>query len=262
MPSLGETLSTLVAEGDDFCIEAPEDWAQGRTLFGGMTAALSYTALTRALGDLGPLRSAQFTFVGPASGRLNFRSTLLRRGRSSAIVGVDCSNGEGPAARSTFVFGGARESEIVHDFTPVMHVPTPDECEPFHKTGKPPTGFHANFEFRLAAGSRLFTQASKPEFAVWVRLREPDAVDPVAALLALADALPCAAMTAFSKPAAISTITWSTDFHAPLNIGSGWHLIWSSSESAADGYSLQDMRIYDAQLKPMLSSRQVVAVFI
>jgi acyl-CoA thioesterase len=267
MSTLATTLSNLTKQDGDYIIEAPQEWAQGRTLFGGMTAALSYTAILRDHVDLGPLRSAQFTFVGPASGQLRFQSRLLRRGRSAAFIGAECWNAESLAAQSTFVFAESRESEVLHDYTPPMNVPPPEDCSRFHQTDKPLTGFLDKFEFRFAGGSRLLSRTGRPEFSVWVRLRDPNDVDPVAALLALADALPCAAMSAFSKPAAISTVTWAVDFHGrpaetpPIDAG-GWHLVWSSSESAADGYSLQNMRVYDRAGTPLISSRQLVSIFI
>lgn len=166
MPSLHQTLSSLVQDGDDYVFQAPEEWAQGRTLYGGITAALCYTVVQRAHGDLGPLRSAQFTFVGPAAGQLRLRPTLLRRGRSSAIVGTESWTGEGAATRATFVFGGARDSAVVHDFAPRMDGAPPEQCEPFHKTTKTLKGFLGRFEFRLAAGARLFDPEVRPEFAV------------------------------------------------------------------------------------------------
>jgi acyl-CoA thioesterase len=201
---------------------------------------------------------------------LAFRPALLRRGRSSAILGVDCWNEEGLAARSTFSFAEPRESAITHDYSPRMDVPAPEACEPFHRTSKPLKGFLGQFEFRLAAGSRLFEPAdegSRPEFAVWVRFREGAGEDRVTALLAMADALPCAAMAHFPKPAPISTLSWSADFHQPLAdsdaaAGSDWHLVWSSSERAADGYSIQNMRVFNADGVPLLSARQVVAIFV
>jgi acyl-CoA thioesterase len=261
MTSLQESIARLTPDGDDYCIEAPELWAQGRTLFGGMTAALSHAAILRAFGDLGPLRNAQLTFVGPAFGHLAFRPQLLRRGRSSAIVSVDCWNEEGLAARSTFSFAGPRESMVAHDHSPRMDVLPPDACEQLHRSDKPLKGFLARFELRFAAGSRLFTSEGLPEFAVWIRLREGGGEEPVTALLALADALPCAAMTYFSKLAPVSTMAWSVDFHCPLAESGGWHLLWSSSEAAADGYSIQNMRLFNAAGEPLLSARQVVAIF-
>ncbi len=261
MSSLHDSIAALSEQDGEFRIEAPEFWAQGRTLFGGMTAALSHAAIGRAFGDLGPLRNAQFTFVGPATGQLAFRPVLLRRGRSSAIVGVDCWNEDGLAARSTFSFAEPRESAIVHDHSPRMAVPPPQDCEPFHRTTKPLKGFLGQFEFRSAAGSRLFEPGGLPEFAVWVRFREATGEDRVTALLAMADALPCASMAHFPKPAPVSTLSWSADFHQPLAQSGEWHLVWSSSERAADGYSIQNMRVFSADGTPLLSARQVVAIF-
>lgn len=271
MSSLHDSIAALARHGEEYRIEAPEPWAQGRTLFGGMTAALSHAALRLAHGDPGPLRSAQFTFIGPATGQLAFRPTLLRRGRSSAIVGVDCWNEEGLVARSTFSFAGPRESAVAHDLSPRMAVPPPESCAPFHRTTRPLKGFLGQFEFRFAAGSRLFEDTTggggRPEFAVWVRFREAVGEDRITALLALADALPCAAMAHFPKPAPLSTLTWSADFHQPLPEGGGllpedWHLVWSSSEAAADGYSIQNMRVFNAEGVPLLSARQLVAIFV
>lgn len=260
--SLRQAVERLVAEGDEFAIEAPEQWVQGRTLYGGMTAALSYEAAKRAHGELGPLRSAHFTFVGPASGKLRFRSELLRKGRSSAIVSTDCRSEEGLAARSIFVFGGIRESVITHDFSARPSVPPPDACEQFHNSKKPVRGFVENFELRIAAGSRMFQPPEKPEFAVWVRLREEDGADPMTALLATADSLPPAAMVSFPSVAFISTMTWSIDFYQPLAMSGAWRLVSSVSERAAEGYSLQNMMMWNEAGEPLAAGRQVVALFI
>lgn len=262
MSSLSEIVARLAPDGDSFTLDAPEDWAQGRTLFGGMTAALSHGALRRALGDLGPLRSAQFSFIGPAAGHLSFRPEILRRGRSSAVVGVDCRSTEGLAARGTFFFGAARDSVVTHDYSPRPAVPAPEDCPPFSKGSKPPAGFLARFETRLAEGARILTPGERPEFAVWVRLRDGDGDDPITALLAITDSLPCAAWVAFPQPAPVSTMSWSVDFHHPLPASGGWHLVRSTSEAAADGYSLQDMRVYNAAGEPLISARQVVAIFL
>lgn len=261
MQTLRQALESLAPEGEEHVTETSEHWAQGRTLYGGMTAALSYQAVMNAHGDLGPLRSAQFCLIGPASGRLRFRSSLLRRGRSSAVVSAECWHEEGIAAQAMFVFGAARESQVTHDRTPRLAAPPPDACESFHKTSKPLKGFLGRFEYRLALGARLFEPDEEPEFAVWARLRDGDEGDPVATLLAFADATPCAAMVNFPQPAPVSTMTWTVDLHRPPPSGGGWRLIWTSSEQAADGYSLQNMRVYDEAGLPLASARQVVAIF-
>ncbi|MEK7264701.1 MAG: acyl-CoA thioesterase domain-containing protein, partial [Pseudomonadota bacterium] len=47
-----------------------ENWLQGRTIYGGMTAALCLEGALRTFPDLPPLRSAQISFVGPAEGEV------------------------------------------------------------------------------------------------------------------------------------------------------------------------------------------------
>ena len=212
---------------------------------------------------LGPLRSAQFTFIGPASGKLRFNSSLLRRGKSSALIASDCFNEEGAAARALFVFGVARDSKVTHDFFPMPDVPAAEACKSFRKEGgETRPGFWNNFETRLASGSRLLEQgATRPEFAVWTRFLDTGGADATTALLAIADCLPPAAMVMFPQPAPISTMTWTVDVaRVPQNLD-GWHLLWASSEQAANGYSLQNMAMWSASGELIALGRQNVAIF-
>lgn len=263
MSSLRAAVEMLTPEGDGFVIDAPEDWAQGRTLYGGMTAALAYEAVRRAHDAMPPLRAAQFTFVGPAAGRLRFSSALLRRGRSSAIVAAECANEEGPAARATFVFGAPRASKVVHDNLPMPQVAPPSTGAPFRKEGEGVRpGFWNNFETRLACGGRLYdTSAPLPEFATWTRFLDAGDADATTALLAIADCLPPAAMVHFPQPAPISTMTWSIDLLRAPPAPEGWFLLASSSEHAADGYSLQRMTLWSEAGACLAVGRQAVAIF-
>lgn len=263
MTALGPVIDTLAPDGEVWVIEAPAAWAQGRTLYGGITAALAYEAIRRGLGDLGPLRSSQFMFVGPASGRLRFEPKLLRRGRSSAMVGVECLNEEGVAARATFAFGSARESKVTHDLLAMPNVAPADACPPFRKGASPTRGFWDNFETRLAAGGRIFDNgADHPTFSVWTRFLDVGGADPMTALLALADCLPPAAVTQFPGPAPISTITWTVDVLAPPTNIEGWHLLHAASDHSASGYSMQSMMLWDGEGRPLAVGRQAVAIFV
>ena len=261
MGSFADVLENLAREGGAFVIDAPEDWSQGRTLYGGMTAALAYAAARRGLEDLPPLRSAQFTFVGPASGRLRFDVSLLRRGRSSALVEVNCANAEGVAARAVLVFGAPRDSKVAHDYLPMPKVDAPDAIPSFRKEGGP-RGFWNNYETRLAAGGRILdSSAPRPEFTVWTRFLNAGDADPMTALLAVADCLPPAAMVHFPAPAPISTMTWTVDVLSPPPRADEWVLLHSSSEHAGDGYSMQSMVMWSAAGVPLAVGRQTVAIF-
>ncbi|MBX3431356.1 MAG: thioesterase family protein [Hyphomonadaceae bacterium] len=263
MSSLRAVLDTLVPDGNVFAVEAPVEWSQGRTLYGGITAALAYEAVRRSHDALPPLRSAQFTFVGPASGRLRFTTALLRRGRSSTLIAADCLSEEGIAAKAVFAFGAARESKVEHNLLPMPNVQAPDACASFRKEGAAARpGFWNNFETRLGAGGRLIDEtADKPEFAVWTRFLDSGGADPTTALLALADCLPPAAMVVFPAPAPISTITWTVDVaHVPQSLD-GWHLLWSESEQAGEGYSLQNMAMWSERGELIATGRQTIAIF-
>ena len=262
MANLRDALGAIVKSGEDYVCAAPEGWTQGRTLYGGMTAAMSAQAAALFAGPLPPLRSLQFTFVGPAAGDLVFRPLVLRRGRSATVIGVDCVSEGQLAARGALSYGAARESAIRHASRRDETAPAPDACEPFMPRDREARGFFQNFEMRLAAGARPLSGAeAAPWFDVWVRHRDAEGVDPTLALLALADALPPAAMTRFPQFAPISTLTWAVDLYQPID-HAGWFLSRSAAEASADGYSQQAMEVFDLAGGRVASGRQTVAIFI
>ena len=128
-PALGEVVAALEAMDGGWALDAPPSWSQGRTLYGGMTAALCWAAVGRSVPGLPPVRSAQFTFIGPASGRLNLKAELLRKGRSAAVVAVEVVGQAGIAARALFTCGAARESRIEHRHEAMPAVAAPEDCE-------------------------------------------------------------------------------------------------------------------------------------
>ena len=58
MTPFSSMLGTMTRSEDDFAITLPPDWLQGRTAYGGLSAALCVQAALRAHPDLPPLRSA------------------------------------------------------------------------------------------------------------------------------------------------------------------------------------------------------------
>lgn len=262
MVTLAQLIGQMAADGPDWLVDAPENWSQGRTLYGGITAALCHEAAKAGVDALPPLRSAQFTLIGPASGRIRLRPQLLRQGRSVRIIGVDAFAGDEIVARCVFAFGASRDSRIAHDRTPPPAVTPPHESPSFYPSAWRPSGFLSNFELRLAAGARTFTPGAAPELFVWVRHLDAGGVDPTTALLALADALPPAAMVVFPESGRISTLTWTLDLARGPATGEGWHLLYASSQQSGEGYSLQDMALWNAGGDLVGAGRQVVAIFV
>jgi acyl-CoA thioesterase len=263
MTSFSDLLAAIARAGDSFVTRVSDDWLQGRTLYGGLAGALCVEAALRRFDGLPPLCSAQFAFVGPATGQLRIRPMLLRQGKSTAFVAVDLEGEAGLATRATLCFGAARASQLAHAAPPAAPVPPPENCEDFFRHAPPGLGFAQHFDGRLAAGAMPFSRAGAPDVMLWLRHRDAALKPSIVALLALADASPPASFVLFEKPAPISTMTWSLDVLAgELATDDGWWLVRSAADHVADGYSGQTMGIWNARGAPVALARQNVAVFI
>ena len=262
MTGFSELMGSACRDGEAWVVTVGDDWLQGRTIYGGLSAALCHEAATRHFAELPPLRSAQFAFAGPASGELHIRPTEMRRGKSTAFIGVDLIGDAGLATRATFCFGAARPSALRHTAVPTLAVAPADKCKPFFD-GAPPLNFMHHFEWRRAGGQWPLSRASDPTMLLWLRHRDERVRPSVSALLALGDAPPPAAIVLFDRFAPISTMTWSVDLHTDsITTDDGWFLVRTTADTVADGYSSQAMTIWNAAGAPVMSSRQSVAVFI
>ncbi|MCW3798718.1 thioesterase family protein [Sphingomonas sp. BN140010] len=259
-PTLNQVLDAFVPAGTGLTGTAPESWAQGRTLYGGMTAALAWAATVRTLPDLPPLRSAQIAFVGPASGSLQIVPTLIRRGRSAAFVRTSVTGEAGAAAECLFSCGAPRDSRVAHRSPNAPSVPRPADCGPLFPGGPGPS-FARNFEMLLAAGNRPFS-GGEPSFTCWTRYTRPQGVEPLTAVLALADALPPAAMVSFPEFGIISSMTWTIEVDALPADADAWFLQQATAEDTGDGYSRQAMTLWDDSGRRLFAARQTVTIFV
>ncbi len=259
IPSLGDMVRDLSGSDGTVSAHISPHWMQGRTAFGGITAALGLAAARLSLPDLPELRSAQISFMRPISEEVTFDVSLIRAGRTASFVQVDCISGEKLGARLTFVFGAPRPSAYHHENSPAPDLPGPDNCVELVRRSSGPSFFN-NFEARLADGDQLGSGSDRPEMSVWTRLLDGADVSPEIALLCTGDSLPPAAITTFTTRVMISTITWSLDI-ARLPADNDWQLIRTTSKHSADGYSVQDMDIRDRSGQLLASAQQMVALF-
>ncbi|GER01713.1 hypothetical protein JCM17845_23360 [Iodidimonas gelatinilytica] len=171
MPSFSSLLSGLEKTESGYRATVFEDWLQGRTLYGGLSTALSYEAVRQSLdGATPPLRSAQIAFIGPASGDLAIKVTPLRQGRSVHFLSVDVVGEKGLATRATFCFGAARGSSLTLD--PPAMPDVPDVPAPENLLDIPPLpgapNFIKHFDMRLA----IPPGKEKAAVLFWVRHRD------------------------------------------------------------------------------------------
>ena len=100
------------------------------------------------------------------------------------------------------------------------------------------------------------------EFYLWVRHEDPRA-EGIVALLALADMPPPAVLPMFREFAPISSMTWMVNvLNANPVSKDGWWLLQSRGENASEGYSSQDMLVWNSDGELVIAGRQSVAIFI
>ena len=262
MTEFTDLMKGLTADGRGFTTTITEDWQQGRTTYGGMSAALCYEAACRSLDNLPPLRSAQFAFIGPAAGQLRMSAETLRRGKSTVFVGADLHGEDGLATRATFCFANARQSVLSYNALAFPDVPSPDNSQPlFERLTR--LNFASHFYGKLAGGHMPMSQGDTPEMLIWLKHKDPNLRATTVALLALADAPPPAAIVKFPNFAPLSTMTWSLDcLTDTISSDDGWFLVRTRAETMINGYTSQTMTIWNSAGETMISARQNIAVFL
>ncbi len=264
LTDFSKMIGTLTAVGDRLEISLPADWLQGRTAYGGLSASLCLEASLRAFAEVPPLRSAQFAFVGPATGDLRITPKVLRQGKSAVFTSVDLEGEGGLAVRATFCFGAGRD--LPHEYgkhaMQAMPATPARDTLPSYFAWSPKPNFMSHFEGRLASGGAPLTGSSLPEMLVWLRHRDAAAPGTLVSLMALADALPPASFATFTEGVPISTMTWAVDMlDAHPESETGWWLVHSEAETIHQGYSAQSSVIWHPDGRPVMAARQNVAIF-
>lgn len=257
MTPVRDILAAAAPTETGFRVTIPTGWLQGRTSYGGLSAALALHAAQGVEPDLPPLRSAQIAFIGPLAGEVTVSATKLRRGRTAAFIQADVTSEAGLGLRATFVFVADQPSRIdLHSkLTSTLPPPAPDAKL---YTG-PDQFFTGNFNF-LDLKQEAKGDA---EWLRWARLRDREGIDPMVELMAVGDALPPAAFKLLGKdPAPISSLTWIVNLLTPAPATrDGWWLLSAVSDHARHGCSSQVMTMWNADGQPVAQGMQSVAIF-
>ena len=262
MISYSNLIASITEAGDALSVHIPPDWMQGRTTYGGLSAALCLKA-ARPLADGIPLRSAQIAFVGPVGGDVSIKASVLRIGKSARFIGADILAPDGSVAtRATFIFGNSRENaQTIAPRLPMPEVPSPGNIPSLMPKGIGPSFIH-NFEVLLAKGDPPFSGGKSGENLLWMRHADRAVPNSVTALFALGDAPPPAAMSMYTTPIMISSMNWSSDVLTDtFETDDNWWLSRATAQTLKDGYSAQAMTMWNTRGEPVMLSRQTIAVF-
>lgn len=255
--SLPQLLATARRESGRLAVGIPEVWMQGRTTYGGLSAALAYDAARTAADGLPPLRAAQIAFIGPVGGDVEVTSRVERQGRNATWVRSELRCGGELCLAATFVFMGPVESVITLDNLAVDPAQVPPEDARLIPEQPGPV-FLSQFENR-----RALPLAGDGGISNWVRLKDgAEGVDPFTHLLVIGDGLPPGARTLIRWAAPVSSMVWQIGFLTPLpQTRGGWWLLRSAADFAQAGCSTQAMHMWNRDGTPIASGTQAIAIF-
>ena len=262
--NLSTALSSVVMNGNSGQFECFADWAQGRTEFGGLSAAAALRAMRSKIDGERKLRSMLVSFVGPISiGLVDVQLQVLREGRSASQVEVKLLQEGTVRLVALATFGQDRPSEIVNSTGLPEGTPAIEETQklPFVEGLSPQ--FTSSVDFYYSAGQFPLSGGKGSQLGGYFRFTDIAGVASEELIVLLSDAWPPAKLQCFAKPAPISTISWSIDLTAKaaaVEPGGFWYLM-SEAEASEFGYSQQRSRLYSPAGELIALNQQTVALF-
>ncbi|HEY2514582.1 MAG TPA: thioesterase family protein [Polyangiaceae bacterium] len=257
-----DVLDSLSGSGTSFTVDVSEDWRQGRSVFGGLQAALALRAM-RPFAEGLPLRVLQTTFVAPMLGATRIDVAPLRSGKTTRHVEARLSNAEGLVALVVGIFGAPRPSEV--NVVPRQPRIESAPVQPFVRAPGLPA-FLAHFDVRWRRGGPPAAGLQTTESSVEVSFGE-SGLATEEHVVALSDVPPPHALTMLPRLAVGSSLTWSLEI---LHGGEEWKLEalplggWRLDidlVAARSGYTSQSVLVWGPGAELVAISRQCMVVF-
>ena len=246
-------------------ISVPANWAQGRTLYGGISASLVYRAAREITDNLKSLRSLNTNFIGPIEPDSPFiiKIETVREGKNTSVVRGDILQ-NGKVALSTLAnFGLDRASSIKIDNHIKHAMEKPNESNFIPMIPNITPSFLAHFDLAKIVGEMPFSSSKTADIHGWMRFKEAPAVFTDAHLVAIIDLWPPTILQMLPSPAPASTMSWNLEFIYPHKIFNNdeWFAYQATTRQASNGYAHTEANIWDEEGALVAISRQVVAVF-
>ncbi len=253
---------------DHQALNIDPSWGQGRTTFGGLSAAL-LLAQVEQQADAGQiLRSLSISFCGPLQTGVPFTLQVQprRAGKSVAHYQAEAWQNDELVTLLNACYGRERVSavEVAYPLQP-LGKPGSGTALPYIKGVTPE--FTRHIDFTYVAGGLPFSGSTDNHLHGWMRFSDGSAPLTNAHLVALIDAWPPVLLQKLRQPAPCASITWSVELVSPLHLlaqplaADAW--LWYEAEirQAHHGYGHTEARIFSADGTLLALSRQLVAVY-
>jgi Thioesterase-like superfamily len=259
---LSQVLDSLTRRDDVWSVSVPDDWLQGRSLFGGLQSALTLRAMRGLVPADLPLRVLQTTFVAPVAGAVNIHARVLRAGKGTTHAEARMVEGDQTTTLVVGVFGRGRPSRA--EVAPTV-AGLGDVHDPFVFPFVPglSAAFAQHFKMRVLSGPLPFTASSLPPRGVLEVTLDDRGATSEAHVVAIADAIPPLAFAMLTAPAPGSSVTWTLELLVdrfdtlPL---AGW-TVHAEVRAGHNGYTSQFSTIVAPGGQPVAMSHQSMVVF-
>lgn len=237
-------------------------WTQGRTIFGGYTAAAAAVLACSHLPEY-KLRTMQAQLLAPIVAEVvNGELIVLRRGRTMAFCEVRIHQDNALRAVFSYAFANARESIAVPGpAAPEFQAPEKALELPYLEGLTPE--FTKHLEYRFCEGGIPFRGGDEASFGGYVRFRK-SAESPmtISELIAMLDTWPCPTLCLLNRPVPGSTATWTAHLiEAPKTSASDYYKFRYRTLAAKDGFSTVLGQLWDQSGKLVAFSEQTSVVF-
>ncbi|MCG7534017.1 thioesterase family protein [Pseudoalteromonas sp. OOF1S-7] len=261
-----QLISLPVLKNAQAQLTLPASWGQGRTVFGGLSAALMLQSMLHQLGEQNRrLLSFSCNFVGPLLSEQPFEldTKLLRSGKNATQMQTTITQNDQVCLVALACFGKPRDS--------VITVPAGDACTltkvnheqtlPYIEGVMP--DFIQHIDLNLQQGALPFSGADSSHLGGWMKFKTPaESHLSVLHLLALADAWPPTLLQLCTGPTPASSMSWYIEFLNEIELTSSeWFAMEAVTHQAEHGYAIEDAKLFSQDGKLLALSRQTVAVF-
>ena len=246
-------------------IVVPSSWAQGRTVFGGLSAGLLYQAIVNQWASPLVLRSLSAHFLRPLKVDTSFsiQVAVLRQGKNTAVIEAQAIQDGAVCATITTCFGVARATKVVVKADDQHQMRAPKRGSFLMKIPALGPAFLRHVDLDIVSGGMPFVGGKAAEYAGYMRFKKQPAAITDAHIIALIDCWPPTVLQMIKGPAPASTLSWNLEFihpHNPID-PSSWLGYQAVTRQSDEGFAHTEANIWDAEGKLIAISRQVVAVF-
>jgi len=240
-------------------------WAQGRTLYGGLSACMLYAAAREYVEPARLLRSMSTNFVGPllSANDFSIQVEIIRAGKNVSQLQARALQDGKICVVSQFCFGEDRASKIKVVNNDAHNMQPPKKAKFIPQIPKVTPKFLRHFDLAIEHGGIPFTGKKDSHYYGWMRYKTPPKEMSDAHIIGIIDTWPPTLLQMMKWPAPASTVSWNLEFihpHRPI-LASDWFAYKADTRQAAGGYGHTEATIWDSHGEVIALSRQTVAVF-